>query len=93
MKQRDGFGIRGGVLGIDTQETGETIAISNLLFQFIIGQVIQMLEHQRLEHQDNVKWLSAGVTFAIFGTNSFESGSKILLVNQLIEINQRITFI
>ena len=64
--------------------------VAYLVFDPVIRQVVQLLQHQHLEHQHHVDWLGPRVALALFLIDSVQVGAKGFPVNFGIQSNQRV---
>lgn len=92
-KQPQGLGVGNLVFRIDAQESAKTVAITYLILQLVIRQVIEVLNDQRLEHQYRIKGLATRIALARLVANRLQCEAKIFPVDQSIEMNQWITFV
>lgn len=92
-KQPHGFGIRYLVFGVHTQEPAKAEAIAYLVFQLVVGQGIQVLEDQCLEHHHGIEGLTAGTAFAGLVALLVQGVPKTLPFDKFIEVDQRIPLI
>src|SRR5512139_1037380 len=87
-KQPDGLLIRHRIAEAQIQKPHERYSVPNLKFDLFVRKVVQRLKHKHLEHQNNVKGLSAGVGFAFFVPHGLQLRSKAFPVHQFLEFRQ-----
>ena len=68
-EQPDGFGIRDFVFDLQAEETHEGETVAYLVFDAVVREVVQLLQHQYLEHEHYVSRLRTRVVLARFGMN------------------------
>jgi hypothetical protein len=50
-----------------SQKTHEREAVSDQVFDVVIGQIVKRLQHQDLEHHDGIERLAAGIALSLLG--------------------------
>jgi hypothetical protein len=63
-------------------------SVIDLIFQFVIADVIQLLQHQHLEEQQHIRGFTTGLAFARFLMNPHQNRTKGLPRHQLIQLIQ-----
>ena len=69
------------------------MSITNLLFNVVIGDVVQMLKDQNLEHQHHVVGFTTGLAFAGFVADHRQGLAEGFPVDDLVQFDQRIALI
>lgn len=54
-KQPNRLGVRHSPFELQPKEAHEGESVANLLFDLVVRQAIQLLQHEHLEHADNVQ--------------------------------------
>ncbi len=87
-KQPDHSSIRHPIFQLQTQEAHETEAIPYLIFDPIIRQVVQLLEHLHLEHPCNVDGFGSRLTFSVLFMHPVEIRAKRFPAYPCLQANQ-----
>jgi hypothetical protein len=84
-EQPQRLGIGDGDLRRQPEEPLERKSISHLVLSLVIGQVVQRLHHQHLEHQRDVVRLAPGVALALLLVNDLQQRAEGLPVDDAVE--------
>ena len=69
------------------------MSITDLIFDAVIGDVVQMLKDQNLEHQHHVVGFTTGLAFAGFVAEHRQRFTEGFPVDNPVQFNQRIALI
>ena len=69
------------------------MSIADLIFDVVIGDIIQMLKNQNLEHQHHVAGFTTGLAFAGWVAEHRQGLTEDFPVDDLVQCNQRIALI
>lgn len=86
--QPDGLGIRHPSFRGQAEEPAEGVAITDLVFGLVVGQAVQVLKDQHLEHRHHVKRLAAGIALALFLMHLLQQRTKAFPVNGVGQLGQ-----
>src|SRR5271154_4368033 len=90
-KQPDRLGVRDPVFKLQSQETHEGKTISDLIFNTVIRQIVQLLQDQYLEHQYNIDWLCSRIALAFFFMHQTQILAKRFPIDTFVQSNQWIS--
>ena len=79
----------------EIEKAHERKAIADLMFDLVVGQIIELLQHNHLEHHYLVPRLAPGLAFACrvgFAPERLQLRPKILPRDGLLQKHQRIVF-
>jgi hypothetical protein len=74
--------------GMQTKKPRKRLAVENLVFQSLIGKIVQRLQNENLEHQNSVKADRNGIRLLRFLPGLFDGWSKDLPINLFVESYQ-----
>jgi hypothetical protein len=76
--------------GAKPEKALEGCPVADLELGLVIGEVVQRLQHQHLEHQRHVVRLTPGVVLALFLVNELQQQSESMPIGDAVEPWQRI---
>jgi hypothetical protein len=71
LESPNGLGIWHRIFKAQMEKTHERQSVINLILQFIIGDVVHLLQHQQLEHHDNVDGFASSSSLNLHPTALF----------------------
>lgn len=85
-KQPHRLRIRHPVLDLQAQKAHEREPVPDLVLNLIVGQVVQRLQDQDLEHQQGIIGLAPGVGLALFLVHRLQHGDKLLPRDRTLQV-------
>jgi len=85
-----GLGVGHPVFQLQPQKTHETQAVPHLIFDAVIGQIVQLLQYQELEHQHDIERLGPGLALPFLLMHPIEVWPKPFPVDDGIQPHQGI---
>jgi hypothetical protein len=79
-----------GLFAGQPEEALERRPVTDLELGLIVGQVVQRLQHQHLEHQRHVVRLAPGIALTLLLVDHFQQRAERLPVYDAIQAGQRI---
>ena len=78
------------IVKTQTEKTHKRNAILYLKLKLIVREVVQGIKNHDLEHEYNIKRLSACIGLSLFVSNCLKSFAKLLPVDYFVQFNQRV---
>jgi len=89
-KQPNGLGIRDAIFELQVQKAHEGEPVAYLILDALVGQVVQLLQHQHLEHEHDINRLGARVALTCLLVHPIQVGAERFPVDLVFQTNQRV---
>lgn len=90
-EQPNRLGIGDTVSKSQAQKSHKGNPVHYLVFNRIIGKIVQRLDYKDLKHHYNIVGLSPRTSFPLLFMNDHQGGAKTFPINQIVEMVKRIT--
>lgn len=87
-KQPDGLSIRHSPFGCQSQKAAEGVAVAYLVLGLVVSQVVEVLQHQHLEHQHHIERLAPGVALTLLLMHLLKHWAEALPVDHFGQFRQ-----